>query len=820
MCDLNGGIKMKKQKYWVVGLTHTDLAWKKGREEMAELLEVFIVRLLDILDTEPSFTYMIEQAIHYRDLLRHRPDLVQRLAAYVQSGRIEVVGGVASSQDLNVPNGESYIRNQLLGMKWVKECFGVEIHTGMLIDTFGFHPQMPQILRQFGISRILANRLGGNQLHDVFFAEGLDGSRVLFAGRDILAPYVKPGQVYFQYAENWSAIDQLFREAEQAQGDGPYLVTVYTENETVPSKRPLHWVRRLNGGQEAGEWRFDTLSSYMDALEAAGKEWPVVHGDLNPEFTGTFSLRNDLRLRNRRVEVLLLEAEKWAALTRVKGAKQLIDEAWWEMSYIQFHDVLTGSHPTAVYLDCLQRLEQVELEAGRLLRQALPSTEGERVAAGRTTATLVNGLPWTRSDIIRIPLPPGWQGVSAVAAGSRPIPFAVEGGMVELEAEVPAAGLQAVELAEGPPPAAAVRQDMAAAVLENDYIRLECDSRRIITRLIWKPTNRLLLKDVGDLIVLQQDQGNFQIEEPVGAEIPAAAGDYKIVSAASSPVGQSLVIEGRFPAAPWLPGKETPLAWELTFFLGANKPYLDLRLRLSWSGEQSRVRLKLTTPLEHTEGYYDTPFGVVRRRPYQQRQSARGEWPAHRFAGVENRECGLCLVNNGIIGAEISGGNIWTTLLRAPAKEYAGMMVDDTSSEHGEHLRQFRLLPYEGSWQHSGALQAAQEFNNPVLGLYGMVQTLEATESRSFLAVRAGSVVLSTVKLAEDGSDELIVRLYEAAGEEGTARLYIRDAVEAWESNLKEDRLAPLCCGNEELEVKVKPYEIKTVRVLRTQDRH
>lgn len=806
---------MKKQKYWVVGLTHTDLAWKKGREEMAELLEVFIVRLLDILDTEPSFTYMIEQAIHYRDLLRQRPDLVQRLAAYVRSGRIEMVGGVASSQDLNVPNGESYIRNQLLGMKWVKECFGVDIHTGMLIDTFGFHPQMPQILRQFGISRILANRFGGNQLHDVFFAEGLDGSRVLFAGRDSLAPYVKPGQVYFKYAEDWKAIDQLFREAEQAQGDGPYLVTVYTENETVPSKRPLHWVRQLNGGCDEGEWRFATLSSYMDALEAAGKEWPVVHGDLNPEFTGTFSLRSRLRLCNRRVETRLLEAEKWAALAGMEGTKQLIDDAWWEMSYIQFHDVLTGSHPTAVYLDCLQRVERVELEADRLLKQALPPAEEERVSAGKTVATLVNGLPWTRSDVIRIPLPSGWQGVGAVLAGCRPVPFAVEDGMVELVTEVPAAGLQAVELTEGLSPAVAIRQDMAAAVLENDYIRLECDSRRIITRLIWKPTNRLLLKDVEDLIVLQQDQGNFQIEEPVGAEIPAAAGDYRIVSATNSPVGQSLVINGRFPALPWLAGKEAPLTWELTFYLGANKPYLDLSLHLSWSGEQGRVRLKLATALEHAEGYYDTPFGVVRRMPYYQRLSARGEWPVHRFAGVENRECGLCLVNNGVIGVEISGGNVWTTVLRAPMKEYAGMVVDDTSSEHGEHLRQFRLLPYEGSWQHSEALRAAQEFNNPVLGFYGRAQALEAAESRSFLALRGGSVVLSTVKMAEDGSDELIVRLYEAAGEEGTARLYVRDAVEARESNLKEDKLALLCCGNEELEVTVKPYEIKTLRILR-----
>ncbi len=41
--------------YHLVGITHTDLAWKRGFAEMAELLEISVVWLLDALERDPTF---------------------------------------------------------------------------------------------------------------------------------------------------------------------------------------------------------------------------------------------------------------------------------------------------------------------------------------------------------------------------------------------------------------------------------------------------------------------------------------------------------------------------------------------------------------------------------------------------------------------------------------------------------------------------------------------------------------------------------------------------------------------------------------------
>ncbi len=163
------------QQFFVVPITHVDLAWKRGREEMSEMLEILVVRLLDCLENDPDFKYMIEQAAHFRELQKRRPDLVARLKPFIAAGRLEVVGAMASTLENNLPNGECFVRNQQMGLDWVRENWGAEVKTGWLIDTFGINAQVPQILRDFGFTQLMANRFGGRYNHDLFRARALDG---------------------------------------------------------------------------------------------------------------------------------------------------------------------------------------------------------------------------------------------------------------------------------------------------------------------------------------------------------------------------------------------------------------------------------------------------------------------------------------------------------------------------------------------------------------------------------------------------------------------------------------------------------------------
>ncbi len=385
---------MTQQQFFVVPVTHVDLAWKRGRAEMSEMLEIVVIRLLDALEHQPNFKYMIEQAAHFRELHKRRPDLIARLGPFIAQGRIEVVGGMASTLETNLPNGECLVRNQLMGLNWVR-------------DTFGVHAQVPQILRGFGLRQLVANRFGGRHTEDLFRARGLDGSEIAVVGWGTYAGYMKLENVAVACYRNWDGIETCFEQADALSGPGPFMVVPLTENEMLVSLLPLQLIDRRNRERPGQHWQMATPREFFSALEQTGRVLPVVNGDLNPEFTGCFSLRHPIRLRNRAVETRLLEADKWAALCGLDAASQVLAEAWWQLHYVQFHDVFTGSHPTEVFHQLMQTLDEIEAQANQVLQQSFarlapPSTSASTCTQPNHSFVAFNGLPWTRRDVLEV----------------------------------------------------------------------------------------------------------------------------------------------------------------------------------------------------------------------------------------------------------------------------------------------------------------------------------------------------------------------------------------------------------------------------------
>lgn len=713
-----------------------------------------------------------------------------------------------------MPNGECYVRNQLIGMKWIKNNFDVDIKTGWLVDTFGINAQIPQILNQFGLKHLLGNCFGGDLNEDIFYAKGLDGSKILVAGRDAHSRYIKSNHIFFQYVRSWDEIDQLFQKAGSIEGEGPYLIMPYTENEVVPSMHTVHNMNRES--TKTQNYIFTTAKEYFDILESQDKEWPVFDGDLNPEFTGTFGQRTMIRLRNRKVETLLLEAEKYASLLEITDWQEEIEECWWKMAFNHSHDVFTGSHPTKVLNETLLNYNQVEKCALQVLDNAFDK-ELQNINTSKSKGILVsvfNSLPWRRNDVISISLPDKIDNICSVSNGKKEIPFEyVNGNLRFFATNMPACGFQnfQIELGKSKKPLIQ-KHEVEKAKIENKFISLECDEHGI-TKLIWKKTNKIILDHIDDFIVAQQDNGSFQIEEPVGAEITASCGTIKIFKY-SNTLGQRLSLSGAFPKLPWIK-KRNNLNWEIEFNLLPGKPRLDLTIRIKWQGKRTRIRCKFATNIDSSQGIYEIPFGTVSRKPYRVRSTAQGEWPAHRFATIEDQGHGLALINTGSAGVEINGGTIWTTLLRSPVAEYAGMVPDDTSDQNGNHNFYFSLVPYSGSLKGSKVMKMSQEVNQRVLTSINRNVQSKNFLKKSYINLEPETVVLSTVKKPEDGKDELIVRFYETTGQKVMSTLFVKDAKHAWVSNLSEEKLEEIKCLEGQIKVALNSFEIKTLRISR-----
>ncbi|HML45342.1 MAG TPA: glycosyl hydrolase-related protein [Clostridia bacterium] len=794
-----------QQNYRIVSVHHVDLAYLKGFAENHEMLETAVVRILDALDTHPEYTYTLEQAYHYRALARRRPDLIRRIRAHIQAGRLEMAGGMISTLETNLPCGESFVRNLVLGARWVEENLGQPIRTGWLVDTFGINAQVPQLMRQFGLAHLFASRFGGRVFDDTFFARGIDGSRVLVMGRNCMSDFVRPGHLSRDFCKDWRDHKALFDYAKTLRGEGPRMVMPYTENETLISLYPIELARSLNDAGDQGQWRFCLLSEYLRELDAFGCDLPELDADLNAEFTGTYAYRPLLRVENRRAETALLEAEKWQALLGL-GRNPALEEAWWVMARNQFHDVISGSHPLSVYRDAMERFAGVLDTAHAALRQGL-IVAGEDEARGDGRFCVLNGLPWARRDVVEIPLQPGEQ-VARVQCEDHDLPFALRDGRLLALVDMPAVGCRELRIERGPSPEPPAAECASGAVLENAWLRMEFDTRYGVRRMWRKENNALLMRDAGDLLLAQQDDGSLQFEQPVGSDVPLWAGTIHTCAKGQTPLGEYVTLTGAFPPMDWA-GAESALSWQVTFDLPRDAPRVDVAVHFDWKGGATRVRLRVPTPLDTAGGLYEIPFGTVLRKPYGIARTAKGEWPAQRFVAVQDSVNGLALINTGAAGVEVVSGAITTTLIRTPRHAWGEGFNDDVSRQQGTHEFRFALVPY-GAEDPSVVWQMAQQVNNSLRAFSGCAVIPSGCP---LLELSTPQVVLSSVKPADDDSGEIVVRLYETAGKPCEASLRVAGVHAAWRSDIRERRLDVQPVADGATALSLHPFEILTLRL-------
>jgi alpha-mannosidase len=125
----------------------------------------------------------------------------------------------------------------------------------------------------------------------------------------------------------------------------------------------------------------------------------------------------------------------------------------------------------------------------------------------------------------------------------------------------------------------------------------------------------------------------------------------------------------------------------------------------------------------------------------------------------------------------------------------------------GEHCFAYAIRPHAGDWQDGGVVREARAFSAPL-------RWDNAAPAGPWAEVLdAPGLVLDTIKLAEDG-DALVLRLYEAHGARGRARVRLGvPFATARRSNLLEDDLGPVEVDDGDIIINYRPWEIVTLLV-------
>jgi len=97
------------------GNSHIDMAWLWPWTETVEVVRNTFRSALDLMREYPDFKFSMSSARTYVWMEEKYPDLFKEIAQRVREGRWEAIGGMWVEPDLNMPGGESLVRQILVG---------------------------------------------------------------------------------------------------------------------------------------------------------------------------------------------------------------------------------------------------------------------------------------------------------------------------------------------------------------------------------------------------------------------------------------------------------------------------------------------------------------------------------------------------------------------------------------------------------------------------------------------------------------------------------------------------------------------------------
>ena len=173
---------------------------------------------------------------------------------------------------------------------------------------------------------------------------------------------------------------------------------------------------------------------------------------------------------------------------------------------------------------------------------------------------------------------------------------------------------------------------------------------------------------------------------------------------------------------------------------------------------------------------------------------------ANLFANTAYVFLPILIAYSAAYGVSAEEGAIALTLLRAPK-------IPDMEADMGEHRFTYAFTFWNGSFLACDVVREAYELNVPV-------PVTPGSGSRSFLELSNPDIILDTVKRAEDGSGDLVLRLYESKRTTAACDILLRDGYgQAEETNLIEEPAAPLPVEQNRIRLRFRPFEIKTIRL-------
>lgn len=760
----------KRIDVFAIGNCHIDTAWEWPFAETKRKIVRSWTTQIKIADEYPEYIFVASQMQQFKWLKTYHPEIFKKVKEKFHTNQFIPVGGSWVENDTNLPNGESLIRQFLLGQRFQYDEFGFYSNIFWLPDTFGYSSQIPQICQLVGIPRFLTQKLSWNNINNfplsTFNWKSLDGSQVLV--------HMPPANTYTAAAHFGDVVRSQLQHKNLTDVPTGMLLYGHGDGGGGPTEEMIEKIRRCRGlanksGLMPNVHIGATVDDFCDDILAKsdqGRDLPTWVGEIYLEFhRGTYTTQANVKKLVRFGEIKLHDLELIAGLVSIKDSSykyptQEIHDLWEDLCLCQFHDVIPGSCIGMVYYDeVLPMLTENLATTYKLIEKALSHGKEE-------PKSFVNTLPWDRKDEL-------------VDISSKHVLYSQlsekdsikTGSDYQISVNCGADGSFKVNKLDDIAYGASVVESEDSFVLSNDLLKATISKTGILTSLYDVENDREIIDTQStkqtNASVIGGNQFVLFDDEPLS--FPAwdtelyslqkfkflENGKVKIVK--NTKLESSLVVEHKISEELSI---STVISIQgLTTKEDSLNNYIKFKCDVAWHETYKFLKVQFPTTV-HTaaNGLYETQFGVTTRPTHFNTtwDVAKFEVAHHKFMDLSEFDYGVSVVNNCKYGAAIHGNLMRLSLLRS-AK------APDDRADMGNHTFEYGLYPHKGALSDK-TVRLGYNFNYKLEHAGSIGKEVQLSGSKS--------LVLSHIKRGENDVDVNLLSSYESKGKSLVLRVY------------------------------------------------
>lgn len=758
--------------FYAFGHAHIDVAWLWPLAETTRKIARTITNQLSLMEEYPEYRFLQSQPQLYVLLKDHYPELYERFKHAMLAGKVIADGAMWVEADTNITGGESLIRQIMFAKQFFKQEFSLDMEVMWLPDVFGYTGSLPQILLNCGCTSFATQKItwvyhGGDPFpYNTFLWEGIDGSAI-------------PAHIFGDYNAETRPGSLLDRWESRLQKDGissMLLAFGWGDGGGGPTRDHLEFLSRARDLEGLPKVNLASPGEFFADIKRQGLPKERYVGELYFQaHRGTYTSQAKTKLLNRRSEVALREAEFWGSIAHLRNGHAFSPEdlliSWRKLLVNQFHDILPGSSIHRVYEEANAALTQVISDAGKIAQSAMVSLTRSKSS---DSLTIFNSLCWPRTELLYLP-----QGTVKVS--------------------VPACGWTTIDQKSVKKPSS--RKTHAVSVtetsLENDFLFAQFNNQGELISVLDKSTDIDIMAGAGNRFCLYKD-------------IPSRFDAWDIDSMTESLLMQTdesvqLEVVEQSPDLAKIKLTRMIHNSNLTQWISLrrDKRRIDFETTIDW--QESHKLLKVTFPvnIHANEALHEIQFGHVRRPNHRSRQfdADRYEVCNQKWSALVEENRGVAILNDCKYGINVLGNSMNLTLLKSP-------LAPDPVADKGLQTFTYSFYYWNGSFADCGVIREAYELNIPLNILPG-----NAGEA-SMINIDAPNIILETVKLAEDGSNDLVLRLYESKRTRTHCTLStVLPLNKVTQCDMLERFQTDLSLEKGKIKLDFRPFEIKTLRL-------